>query len=71
MYKVAANTGSNASGVCSIVLTRPLLSSPAGGENLVFNPASFVVSQPIKAQEYEIPGNKFSAFEIDFEEVVL
>lgn len=71
IYKVAANAHSNASGNCTIQLTRTLWQTPVGGETLIFNPASLTVTQPVPAQEYEIPNTKYSAFEIDFEEVVL
>lgn len=70
-YKVAQATGSNASGQCSISFTRALVKLPVGGESLFFNPHNFTVTQPVKAQEYEIPNTKQSEWELDFQEVVL
>ncbi len=68
MYKIKKNAHSDASGNCTLTLTRALVAPVIGGEALIFNPASLVVTQPNSAQEFTIPGDKQSTFELDFEE---
>jgi hypothetical protein len=70
-YKIAVPVNSNGSGQADIILTRPLLAPAIMGENIIFNPVRLSVTQTSPAQEYEIPGNKHSAFELDFQEIVL
>ncbi len=70
-YKVAMAAHSDATGQCAITFTRAIYQHPAGGEMLIFNPATITVTQSSAAQEYKIPNTKNSVFEIDLNEVVI